>query len=689
MKNKFNADLEQSFQQRKEALYDFYKHDTTRLSDEEAASITPIYNSLTEAESRYGEQTLIAEGGEKRVYRTYDRRLDRFVAMAYAVNATMPEEEEQFLREARLTANLIHPNIVPIHNMGITDEGIPFFSMELVPGDSLNDILTKLHDAEKGYHEKYPLDALLAIYLKVCDAVAYAHSREVLHLDIKPDNIRVGQFGEVLLCDWGLARVIHEEETETPPGQLDGDVLNDMTLTGIMKGTPGFMAPELTVHNGERTRQTDIYSLGAVLYKILTYEIPVSGASANEVLENTRAGKIIPARKRRPDKNIPRGLAAVAMKALELEPANRYDSVPALQAEIHRFLTGFPTEVERAGPLDRLSLLAQRHRDLTLGMLFFFAILSVVISLNLLIIQKKKEEAIAAQQVAEKNFELFLAKEKEAEALDATLDEASLLTAKSKDVLHPESRLRLLNKVDLTGMKPPEARNILIRKGNIEFMLQQFNAAISTYEQLGEDPEIRPLLELAQQYAAIKPNDSTFLRDSELAELLTHRKVVMQSMAYFLYHYHITRKTIRTREEYLPLASIMLGRVNLLHDDTIVRLQLSKREKGWHLDLSDTLYATYSVPITGAYRKHILTPLWLHSLDISHTPVALVKEFRNLWIKELRMVGVAFEPKDDLPNMLKAMGIKKVILGKGEYPESILTEIRAKGIEVVEEKSEP
>lgn len=118
-----------------------------------------------------------------------------------------------------MTANLTHPNIVPVYNVGIDSEGTPFFSMELIPGDSLRDIIHELKKGNASYKTQYPLETLLGIFSKVCDALSYAHSREVLHLDIKPDNIRVGQFGEVFLCDWGLARVIHEEKAETPAGR--------------------------------------------------------------------------------------------------------------------------------------------------------------------------------------------------------------------------------------------------------------------------------------------------------------------------------------------------------------------------------------------------------------------------------------------------------------------------------------
>ena len=339
-----SKELERDFSERVETLRSFYNTDALEMSDDEAASLTPILNSLKDHDFRYHEIEKIAEGGEKKITLAHDHRLDRRVAMARAVRNAAPQDLEQFLREARLTANLAHPNIMPVYNMGLDVEGEPFFSMELIPGDSLKSIIRKLRDADDSYRMDYPVETLLNIFMKVCDAIAYAHSRNVLHLDIKPDNIRVGEFGEVLVCDWGLARVINAEEdfNGTDSTELDGDILNDMTLSGTMKGTPGFMAPEQTQAYGEKTPQTDIYSLGALLYMLLTFKLPVEGSSAQEVIQNTRAGKVISPRRRRPERRVPKGLVAVIMKALALEPEKRYGSVMELSREIQQFLSGHP-----------------------------------------------------------------------------------------------------------------------------------------------------------------------------------------------------------------------------------------------------------------------------------------------------------------------------------------------------------
>ena len=373
MADEENKGLEKVFSDRNETLRSFYNTAALELSKDEKYSLTPILNSLKDDIARYREIEKIAEGGEKRITLAHDHRLDRKVAMARAVRNKGSQDLEQFLREARLTANLAHPNIMPVYNMGLDPEGEPFFSMELIPGDSLKTIVRKLRDGATDYRKDYPLDMLLNIYRKVCDAIAYAHSRGVLHLDIKPDNIRVGKFGEVLVCDWGLARVINSDDPDLSEDSvlLDGDILNDMTLSGTLKGTPGFMAPEQTLAYGEKKQHTDIYALGALLYMLLTYKLPVEGESANEVIRNTREGKVVPMRRRKPDFHIPQSLSAVTMKALALKPSDRYEDVSALRHEISRYLSGHPTEAESAGWITKASLLLRRHNRVSFLLIFF------------------------------------------------------------------------------------------------------------------------------------------------------------------------------------------------------------------------------------------------------------------------------------------------------------------------------
>ena len=682
MDNDEDHNLEADFLQRNETLRGLYDVDTTTLSDEELASLTPILNSLHDNVERYRKVSEIAQGGEKKIALVHDHLLDRRVAMARAAHATTAQGQEQFLREARLTANLAHPNIMPVYNMGLDSDGVPFFSMELVPGDSLKTIIQKLRDGDAGYKRDYPQETLLQIYVKVCDAIAYAHSRNVLHLDIKPDNIRVGAFGEVLVCDWGLARVMNlpEDASAYDPGQLDADVLNDMTLSGTMKGTPGFMAPEQTLASGEKTPQTDIYALGALLYMMLTYQLPVRGHSANEVVQNTREGKVVPLRRRRPDFLISKSLVAVTMKALSREPEDRYDRVMALSQEIHRYLSGYPTEAERAGFTTALSLLIQRHSRIAFLLMFFLLLLAGVIGANLVAISREKAEAVAARVEAEDNFKLYLKEQQLAKELGEDLEEAVIYTVRSRDYVNAASMIHLLD-VGLTeDADAVRTKNLLEQKGILHFVLQEFSAANACFERAGPTRRGGNLRALSQKYAEIKPNDRQRLTDRQVADLFHDSKAWNATTMSYLYYHHIRRRPASaTPPEYVPLAVTILDRLN----DIPKRLQgkelaLEKTKEGYHLDLSRSNYSTFSINILGVYRRNVLAPLKLTSLDISHTQVQTMAELRGLKLNELRMAGVTIVNKKLLVRLAASLGLKRMVLNIADYPAETIAQLREK-----------
>ena len=324
---------------------------------------SPIFDELQGLTNRYTKPQVIARGGLKQILRVFDLRTGRNVAMAKLLPDAPSEMYEPFLREARLTALLEHPYIIAIHDIGVGTDGLPYFTMELKVGDSLGEIIKQLGMGNTDHIARYDLRSLLVIFIKICDAVAYAHSRHVLHLDLKPDNIQVGDFGEVILCDWGLGEIIGSDaETKFDELLLNPDLLNNMALDGSIRGTLGFMAPE-QVDDLENTVRTDIYGLGAILYSILTYAEPIEG-NKEEMFEMTRKGKILAPCARFPTLNIPRALDAVAMQAMAPAPAGRYANVDELSREVRGFISGFPTMAERAGLGKQLKLL-YRHRSLS------------------------------------------------------------------------------------------------------------------------------------------------------------------------------------------------------------------------------------------------------------------------------------------------------------------------------------
>ena len=226
----------------------------------------------------------------------------RRVAMKTLLQVSSAEDTARFIEEAQITAQLEHPNIVPIYEVNVNELDQPFFTMKLVRGESLRKVLERLERDAEGAVRQYPLAELLGIYSKVCDGVAYAHSKGVVHRDLKPENIMLGEFGETMIMDWGLAKPLEQSvgEAEARNRTLiystrrrhSGDLL---TLEGSALGTPEFMSPEQASGRSHTVNGlADVYSLGAVLYNILTLQPPVTGRDPLEVLERVAAGTIVP-----------------------------------------------------------------------------------------------------------------------------------------------------------------------------------------------------------------------------------------------------------------------------------------------------------------------------------------------------------------------------------------------------------
>lgn len=683
-------DLERDFLRRNETLRSLYDSETFEMTADELSSLTPILNSLKDDSFRYREIEKIAEGGEKKITLVHDARLDRRIAMARAVRNDSVQDLEQFLREARLTANLAHPNIMPVYNMGLDETGEPFFSMELVPGDSLKQIVRKLRDADEAYRRDYPVQTLLNIFTKICDAVAYAHSRNVLHLDIKPDNIRVGEFGEVFVCDWGLGRVVNSEEEDACDSDvLDGDVLNDMTLSGIVKGTPGFMAPEQTEKDGVKTQQTDVYALGALLYVLLTYELPVDGASANDVVKNTREGRVVPVRRRKSDVRVPKGLAAVIMKALSLKPKTRYSSVIEMRRDIARYMSGHPTLAEHAGVITRISLLLQRHSRLAFLLIFFLILLAFVVSGNLAAVSREKAEAVMARRRAEENFELYKQEQRLTQSLGEELGEAVSFTVRSRDFVNAPSMIRLLETgLSSESIDVEKKLNLYEQKGILHFVLQEFNAANESFNAAGKTKRIGQLRALSKKYAEIKLVDKKRLTDDQLADLFNEAKTASQMSLYYLYYHHMRRRPASANpEDYVRLAGAVLDKLNYSKYAQSWPLKFEKRSDGYHLNLSGAPYTVYTLNIIGVYRRQVLGPLKLTSLDLSNTDSEHFREFGGIKLDELRMSGVPIgnKSKSYFVKHLNRFQLKRVILDVDYFPEDTIAELRKK-MDVIDAK---
>lgn len=282
---------------------------------------------------RYQQGEVLGRGGMGVVHRVVDKVLGRESAMKVIDGplATRPLEVLRFLEEAQITAQLDHPGIVPVHDFGIRADGDhAYFTMKLVRGDTLAQLIA--------VHRTFglqgrPMERLLGIFVRICEAIAFAHSRRVLHRDLKPDNVLVGSHGQVYVMDWGLARVMAGRPSE---GTFSA---SQSPKPRTIAGTPAFMAPEQARGEVERVgTHSDIFGLGAILYAILTGHGPFHAATSEQSLQRAQRGELVGADAGFDD--APPELVRITMKALALEPEDRYGTAEELARDVETFLRG-------------------------------------------------------------------------------------------------------------------------------------------------------------------------------------------------------------------------------------------------------------------------------------------------------------------------------------------------------------
>ncbi|MBY0525409.1 MAG: protein kinase [Gemmataceae bacterium] len=494
---------------------------------------------------RYIIEREIARGGMGAVLRAVDCDIRREVAVKFMLDQADPKKKQRFIEEAQITGQLEHPNIPPVHELGTDAQKRLFFSMKMVKGRSLAQVLDELRQNPKTADGEYTLGRLLNILVNVCNGLGYAHSRGVVHRDLKPANIMVGDFGEVYVMDWGLAKVLKggpraaapmpsaasgacpsESRVAVPvPGsqarrsskvETSRDAEADLTQEGAVLGTPVYMPPEQATGRVDAIdHRSDIYSLGAILYEVLALQPPIDKEGGYlAVLMRVMQGEIIPPEQRAPKRaragKIPKELAAVAMKAMATNPQDRYQNVEALRTDIERFQEGRSVSAKDDTFKEMTWKLVKRNKTVSA----FTTVLAVVVLWALVangLAQRDVEKAKADSQA------------KQMELVNRTRNAVPALVVAARQVANAGNIQVAREQVELALLYEPTDANAHLLRGQILLGQKEWTTArgeLEQYLQQKNDADVKKLLELC---STGKVNDAA--TQSAVAEVLGRQNV--------------------------------------------------------------------------------------------------------------------------------------------------------------------
>ncbi|HEV3004483.1 MAG TPA: serine/threonine-protein kinase, partial [Pirellulales bacterium] len=375
----------------------------------QAATFPWTAGASTSSGTRFRVLRRHARGGLGEVYVAEDQELHREVALKEIreQHAHDSVSRARFLLEAEVTGGLEHPNIVPVYGLGSYADGRPFYAMRFVKGDSLKDAIKRFHDADQAQRDlgerRLKLRELLGRFIDVCNAVEYAHSRGILHRDLKPGNIMLGKYGETLVVDWGLAKALGQRgsandsgERTLQPASAGGSAETQM---GSAIGTPQYMSPEQAEGRiDELGPATDVYSLGATLYCLLAGRAPFPDAAVGTTVKQVSQGDFPPPQ--RIKRAVPMALQAVCLKAMSLKSEERYLSARSLADDVEHWLADEAVSVYREPLARRVNRWVRNHKGTT-GAVAAAAIVLLVASAVGLTLGRRANERVRALEKAD------------------------------------------------------------------------------------------------------------------------------------------------------------------------------------------------------------------------------------------------------------------------------------------------
>ncbi|SMP73215.1 Serine/threonine protein kinase [Neorhodopirellula lusitana] len=639
--------------------------------------LCPLYNSILRITARYQEPELLGRGGMKEVYRVFDARTVRHVALAKPLAQYSHDQYDAFLREAHLTARLEHPNIIDLFDMDVDDNGRPFFTMEFKRGRSLRAILNELRNGNEAEH--FPLRERLAIFLRVCEAIAYAHSRRVLHLDIKPENIQVGEFGETQVCDWGLGVVAPSDEP-----LHDSEVLLDPDLYGPLldsvKGTPVYMSPEQQERQTRKTPQMDIYALGCLLHEIVTLET-----------YDANREKPLP---------IASALSAVIAKATQENPTHRYANANLLREDITRYLDGYSASVEETRVLHEAVLFYRRHREVCSVILGSLVVLALCVSYFIVQLRSERQAALTAQDDTERAWlradmektianmakreaeqERLLAedalakyvieKDRSEERLRnqvmsavAMSDNLTSLPLMSHDTFSKTVQLSMKHLDAILDNTPPADSRVWHKKFWMHFLMQDFASATSL---LDENKLVAPdLASIARDYED-KGNADGYLDTDDFISLIgdlcrseRFRAPLAEMMIVYDREYpRAIEDRVRIVRRWVRINNPMWRKERINYNPDTEAISI--RGEGLR-----SLIRTLSANWPPGVRVNLLYTLNPRKLDIRNTEVSDLTQLDDL---KLLVLDVRHTLVTDLSPLIESRSLRRLIVEAGQFPD--------------------
>jgi serine/threonine-protein kinase len=382
-----------------------------------------------------------AKGGLGEVFVALDEELHREVALKEIQDqfADQLDARARFVREAEITGNLEHPGVVPVYGLGAYPDGRPFYAMRFIKGESMQQAIARFHKADREPHRdagerSLALRDLLGRFVAMCNAVAYAHSRGVIHRDLKPANAMLGEYGETLVVDWGLARLVEqapEEETtaERLVPAISGSTGSSPTEMGQVVGTAGYMPPEQAEGRLDRVGiGSDVFALGATLYAVLTGQAPYHG---DDVREQARQARVVPARQRK--RSVPAALESICAKAMAKEVQDRYPTARALAQEVERFLADEPVLAHQEPLAERVRRWGRRHRTLVSSLLVLLLVSVAGLILGLWAVRSEQRKTEQERDLARQHLKRAEEAEQEAKKQLKRAEENLALARKAVD----------------------------------------------------------------------------------------------------------------------------------------------------------------------------------------------------------------------------------------------------------------